>query len=438
MKSNQLTAAKLRIKAPGRYTDGGGLMLLVKESGARSWVLRVMVNGVRRDIGLGSVDVDRQPGVATDTLEALPLGRRKLLTLAEARAKAAEGRRLAKAGLNPSEVWAKEAVVVPTFEKKATDFWEANKEHWRNEKHREQWLQSLQTYAFPTLKDKRVDEIDAGDISKAIVGIWLTKPETADRVQQRICTVLTAAKAGKERKDAVPTAKEIREGLPRRTETNTRQEENLAAMPYRDLPALIQRVRSSPVTVARLALLFVFYTAARSGEVRGMTWSEVDLDAATWTVPASRMKMGRAHIVTLSEPAVAVLRQIGELCGMKPGALVFPGINKGKPMSDATIAKAFKVAGGEGFTVHGSSRSGFRDWVAESMTTVEFRDDRGMVKLASAGDVAEAALAHALPNRVEASYRRTKFLEHRRVLMPLWAKHLDGTNNVVALRAVRK
>ncbi len=436
MKSNQLTAAKLRTKVPGRYTDGGGLILLVKETGARSWVLRVMVNGVRRDIGLGSVDVDRQPGPATDALEALPLGRRKLLTLAEARAKAAEGRRLAKAGIDPVAEWAKVAVIVPTFEAKATEFWEANKAHWRNEKHREQWLQSLKTYAFPTLKAKRVDEIDAGDISKAIARIWLTQPETADRVQQRICTVLTAAKAAKERRDAVPTAKEIREGLPRRTETNTRQEENLAAMPYRDLPALIARVRASPVTVARLALLFVFYTAARSGEVRCMTWGEVDLEGATWTVPGTRMKMGRAHAVPLSDPALAILRQMAEMTGTKLSAFVFPGIKKGQPMSDATMLKALRVAGGVGYTVHGTSRSGFRDWVAETLTTVEVRDDTGRIRQANAGDVAEAALAHALPNRVEASYRRTKFLDHRRVLMPLWAQHLDGANNVVTLRAV--
>lgn len=423
MKANQLKAANLRTRTPGRYTDGGGLMLLVKESGARSWVLRVMVNGVRRDIGLGSVELEeRKPGPVTDAIEALPYGRRKVLTLKEARFKAAEGRALIKAGLNPVAEWEKQAVVIPTFEAKARDYHTANKANWRNPKHRDQWLSTLETYAFPVIGQKRVDDIDAGDISRALASIWLTKPETADRTQQRICAVLTAAKASRERKEAVPTAKEIKEGLPRRSDTNSRQEEHFAAMDYRDIPRLIRSLRDSAPTIARLALRFTFYTCARSGEVRGMKWSEVDLDAATWTVPAERMKKGRAHIVPLSPPALAILHEVQALSSGKPDAIVFPG-NGNKAMSDATMAKAFKLAGGEGFTVHGTVRSGFRDWCGETQASVP-------------GPVAEAVLAHKVKDKTERSYHRSTYLDQRKALMPIWAQYLDGANNVVGLWAV--
>ncbi|MET0307858.1 MAG: integrase arm-type DNA-binding domain-containing protein [Sphingomonas sp.] len=413
MKSNQLTAIKLRTKTPGRYTDGGGLILLVKPTGARSWVLRIMVDGVRRDVGLGSVDTERFRGPATEVIEAVPIGRRTMLTLAEARQKAAEGRRLLRAGLDPVEEWKKDKVVVPTFERKATAYWEANKASWRNDKHRETWLASLKTYAFPTLGEKGVDIIDASDIARALAPIWLDKPETADRVQQRICSVLRAARITKgERREAVPVAKEIQEALPRRTETNSRQEEHFAAMDYRDLPTLISSVRRAPVTVARLALLFVFYTCARTGEVRGMKWSEIDLEGRRWVVPGDRMKKGRAHVVPLSEPAVAILREIGRLFGMKAGAIVFPGAKR-TSMSDATIAKAFKLAGGSGFTVHGSVRSGFRDWCGETQPLVP-------------GAVAESVLAHKVKDKTERAYHRTAYFDQRRPLMGIWAEYLLG------------
>jgi len=410
MKWNQLTAVKLRTKIPGRYTDGSGLALLVKPSGARSWVLRIMANRVRRDIGLGSVDIDRPLGPVSDALDAVPLGRRRLLTLAEARLKAAEGRRLIRAGLDPVAVWQKDAIEIPTFEAKARAYWKVNEASWRNEKHRQTWLASLETYAFPSLGEKRVDEIDAGDISSILGPIWLDKPETADRVQQRICTVLTAAKVAKERNEAAPSVKEIKEGLPRRSETNSRQEQHLAAMHYRDLPALIRNVRTSPITVARLALLFTFYTCVRSGEVRGARWREIDEDAATWTIPGSRMKNGREHVVSLSKGALDVLSQIGALMGKKADNLVFPGPS-GNEMSDATMAKAFKLAGGVGFTVHGSVRSGFRDWCAETQTAVP-------------AAVAEAVLAHKLQNKTERAYHRTAYFDLRKPLMEIWARHI--------------
>lgn len=423
MKANQLNVAKVRTKVPGRYTDGGGLMLLVKESGSRSWVLRVVVEGQgRKDIGLGSVDLDRQPGEAADMLEALPIGKRKHLTLAEARQKAAEGRRLARSGIDPRILWDKAIEVVPTFADKATAYWQLNKGTWRNDKHRETWLTSLQAHAFPMLGDKRVDEIDTSHICDALRPIWYTKPETANRVQQRICAVLNSAKLAKERKEPVPTAKEIRSGFPARSATNSKQASNYAAMDYRDLPELMRTVRNAPPTVARLALQFNAYTCTRTGEVRGMTWREVDLEAARWTIPPDRMKRGKEHVVPLSKPAVAILKQVGELFGMKPDAIVFSGM-KNKPMSDATIAKAFKLAGGAGFTVHGSVRAGFRTWCAETQTHIPEA-------------VAEAVLAHEVKDKVVKAYRRTEYFEMRVALMEVWARHLAGAANVETKVAV--
>lgn len=422
MKANQLTVAKVRTKTPGRYTDGGGLMLLVKESGARSWVLRVVINGTRCDIGLGSVDLDRQPGEAADAIEAVPIGKRKHLTLAEARQKAADGRRLARSGIDPRTVWDKVEASVPTFENRATTYWNVNKASWRNDKHRETWLSSLQAHAFPTLGNMRVDEIDASHICDALRPIWYTKPETANRVQQRICAVLGAAKLGKERTDPAPSAKEIRSGFLARSATNSKQAGNYAAMDYADLPELMRAVRNAPTTVARLALQFNAYTCTRTGEVRGMRWREVDLDAARWVIPGERMKRGKEHVVPLSKPAVAILKQVAELFGTKPGDVVFPGVG-GKPMSDATIAKAFKLAGGAGFTVHGSVRAGFRTWCAETQTSVPDL-------------VAEAVLAHDVKDKVVKSYMRSNFFDMRVKLMDIWAQHLNGASSVVPLAVV--
>jgi len=181
-------------------------------------------------------------------------------------------------------------------------------------------------------------------------------------------------------------------------------------------------VRGMEASVGRLALQFTILTAARSGEVRGATWDEVDMDKALWTIPAARMKAGQAHTVPLSSEAVAILEEVRGFISGRKGEPVFPGF-KGKPLSDATLSKALRLAGGVAVTVHGM-RSTFRDWVAEKMPTVP-------------GDVAEAALAHAIPSRVEAAYRRAKYLDQRRDLMAKWSDYLAGANsNVVKLAAV--
>lgn len=398
MKAEQLTALRVKNAKAGRHVDGKGLCLVVKPTGAKSWVLRVQVDGKRRDIGLGSTD---------------------MLTLAEARAKAAEGRKWAKQGLDPSHEWRKARAVIPTFEIAATSYHKLHRSSWKSSKHAAQWLASLEEYAFPRIGATRVDLVDSAAIVAVLAPIWLEKPETAGRVRQRIATVLNYAHSQHWRPNDAPM-RAVAGGLPRRTKSNSKQRTHFAAMPYVELPQFMQKLREEVQTVGRAALAFTILTAARSGETRGAIWREFDLDNGVWTIPGERMKAAEPHAVPLSGWALEILRE--REAGLSPSSddLVFPG-TKGV-LSDATMAKAMREAGGVGFTVHGTARSSFRDWAAERT-----RFPR---------EVAEAALAHSNPNTVEAAYLRTKFFEQRRELMSAWAEYLANNGSVIALRAV--
>jgi len=389
-----LTALSVKNAKPGRHIDGKGLYLLVKDTGAKSWVLRVQVDGKRRDYGLGSLDV---------------------LSLAEARDKAAEGRKIAKAGGNPSLAWKKLREEIPTFEKAATRYHENVVGGWKNTKHGKQWLATLKEYAFPYIGTLPVNQIDTPAIQKVLLPIWLKVPETARRVRQRVGTVLDYAH-GQGWRTAEAPMRAVNKGLPKQPKKNG----HFAAMPYSAIAEFMATLRAKDLTVGRLALQFLILTAARSGEVRGMTWGEVDMEAKLWTIPGARMKAGETHVVPLSEPALAILSEMKGLIEGKADEPVFPGMKR-KPLSDMTLAKALSSAGGADYTVHGM-RSTFRDWIADKLPTVP-------------GDVAEAALAHAIPNRVEAAYRRTKYLEQRVDLMARWADYLANKSKVVRLAA---
>ena len=388
----KLTALQVKNAKPGRHGDGKGLHLLVSPSGSKSWVLRVQAHGRRRDFGLGPVD---------------------LVTLQEARDKAIEGRRMICAGLDPSLEWKRVQNVIPTFEVAARKYHENIKGGWKNGKHGAQWLSTLETHAFPIIGSKRVDLIDAPAIQSVLLPIWLKVPETARRVRQRLGAVLDFAH-GQGWRAAEAPMRAVSKGLPK----HSKRSEHFAAMPYVYLPDFMTKLRGMEASVGRMALQFAVLTAARSGEVRGATWDEIDMDAALWTIPAVRMKAGEPHTVPLSPAALDVLREVQGFITGRPGEPIFPGL-KGKPLSDMTLAKALRVAGGDGATVHGM-RSAFRDWVAEKMPTVP-------------GDVAEAALAHAIKNKTEAAYRRAKYLDQRRELMAKWAEYLAGGSNVIAL-----
>lgn len=404
-------------RRPGRHSDGKGLYLLVKpkpdkpkECGARSWVLRVQHNGRRRDFGLGSY-TDR--ALSAD-YKRFPIERRKMLTLTEAREKAAKGRKLAKAGIDPSEEWRIEEKLTRTFEEVAQEYHGLIKKAWRNGKHREEWLGSLERYAFPTIGKLSVDDIDASTVQRVLLPIWLTKGETARRVKQRIAAVLDYAHGRGWRVAEAP----MRAVQKLMGAIKQPQGGNFASMPYLILPAFMAKLGDGELSVGRLALRFLILTAARSGEVRGATWREIDLEAGEWSIPGERMKAGKPHIVPLVPAAIDILKQMQGLFPANPkDDLVFPGL-KG-PMSDATLAKVMRVNGGVDCTVHGF-RSSFRDWAA----------DTGF-----ADSWAEAALAHNNRNKTEAAYRRTTFFDQRRdKLMPSWASFVLGDgSNVISL-----
>ena len=374
----QLTAMKIKtLTEPGRYTDGDGLMLIVAAGGARSWMLRARIDGKRRDIGLGSL---------------------KVLTLAEARAKATELRRQIAQGIDPIAERKKVEDPVPTFREAATLVHEEHKAAWKNGKHQDQWINTLTTYAFPKLGDRLVNDIEGPIIRDVLAPIWLAKPETARRVRQRIGAVLDWSYAKGYRPTEAPM-RSLSKGLPRQP----RKDGHFAAIAFTDVPKLIARLRERS-SVGRLAMEALILTAARSGEIRGATWSEIYLDAGMWTVPADRMKMGKVHHVPLAPEAIDVFRR-AEALRAPCSDLVFPGQRLKNQLSDMTLLKVMRDME-TGVTVHGF-RSAFRDWVAEETSYP--------------GEVAEAALAHAIPNKVEAAYRRTDFLEKRRSLMREWA-----------------
>lgn len=402
-----LTVKQCQNARPGRHSDGRGLYLLVKPSGARSWVLRVQYRGKRRDFGLGGY-LESRPGPSPVELERL-----RSLTLAEARDKAKFARDLAKAGINPSELWRQEVVSVPTFEAAAREYHRQVEKGWRNAKHGAQWLSTLKDYVFPVIGQRLVSEIEASDIQRVLLPIWLTKGETARRVRQRILAVLDYAHAKKWRELESP-ARAVSQLM-----RSIKQPKggNFAAMPWAAAPSFMATLRGQPATMGRLALQFLILTAARSGEVRKARWSEIDMESCEWRMPPEHTKTGRPHLVPLVPAATAILKEVQGFFEGDSKGLIFPG-NKGNPLSDATMAKAMRTAGGEGYTVHGW-RSTFRDWAAETGQPDAW---------------AEAALAHGIPDKVEAAYRRTVYFTQRRdKLMPAWADYLAGPANVVSL-----
>lgn len=375
-----LSALHVKNAKPGRHPDGKGLYLLVSPTGGKSWVLRVQVDGKRKDYGLGSLDI---------------------VSLAEAREKAAEWRKLAKAGLNPSVEAKRERGKLTSFKTAAEQYHGEREGSWKNEKHADQWITTLRTYAYPTIGDLSVDRIDADDIAQALKPIWQSKAETARRVRQRIGTVLDYSKAKGWRATEAPmrAVSTLLNGI------KQPKGRNFPSMPYADVPAFISVLRDGRASPSVLALEFLILTAARSGEVRGATWKEMDIAGARWNVPSERMKMGQEHSVPLSERALAILKEAEAHSDQEPDRIVFPGLRR-QPLSDMTLSKVLRTKSGPAYTVHGF-RSSFRDWCAEQ---------------GHSNDWAEAALSHTVANKVEAAYRRTKFFDQRIGLMESWSE----------------
>lgn len=379
-------------KAPGRYGDGDGLFLLVGKGGSKSWLVRVQKDGKRRDIGVGSASK---------------------VSLKLARERAALVRSQVEAGIDPV-VERRKAAGIPTFRQAAATVHAEHKAGWKNGKHRDQWLTTLENYAFPAFGEVAVSQIDAPAVRDVLASIWLTKPETARRVRQRIRTVIDWSVGKGYRESSLPWPV-IDKALPKQRA----QPKHHAALPHADAPAFMAELRSKE-TIGRLALEALILTAVRSGDVRGMKWGELDLAEKVWRVPVEdgRGKSGRIHVVPLSSQVLDVLERA------KPHKrgdtdLVFPGVMRGKQLSDNTLRKV-AVDMGYPITAHGF-RSTFADWVNEQTTFPR--------------EVREAALAHVNQNKAEVAYSRTDYLDKRRPMMEAWGAYCVGADggNVVRM-----
>ena len=369
-------------KAPGRHADGNGLYLIVDPTGAKRWVLRTIVNGRRRDMGLGSVE---------------------LVSLKNAREQAVKYRNIARNGGDPIAERRRDKAIVPTFSEAA--FTVHSERIGKNRKHHKQWITTLTTYAFPSLGNRRVDHVDTPDILKVLMPIWLSKPETARRIKQRIKTVMDWAKASGHRTGDNPV-EGVLKGLPKQPALK----EHHKAMPHKAVPQFITTLRLSPQNeMTKLAFEFLILTATRTNEVLGASWNEISFEDATWTIPAERMKSRRAHRVPLSTRALEILRLARS---MSAGSdLVFPGKRYSKQMSNMIFTMALRRMSID-VTAHGF-RSTFRDWAAEETNFP--------------AEVCEMALAHTIKNKAEAAYLRTDLFLKRRELMEQWCQYVATT-----------
>ena len=382
---NRITAAECRsITEPGFYRADDTLYLYVKPSGRRSWVQRVLIDGRRHDIGLGSFPV---------------------VSLRLARERAFDNRRAIAQGRNP--LIEKRRAKLPTFRVAAVETHEALAPTFKSAQHTRDWILILRKYAFPKIGHIPVDRIVQQDVLNVLKPIWTVKAETARRVRQRIRTVLKHCQAHGYVKDNM--AGEIIDGaLP----TMPQVKEHHRALDYRDMPDAVSRIETGVASLpARLCMLFLIHTAVRSNEGRGATWAEIDLEAATWTIPGERMKNGKQHRVPLSKAALAVLEKARPL--RNDSDLVFPSTTyPHRPMTSATLVKNLRVIGlADKTTVHGF-RSPFRTWAAECTDIPR--------------DVLEIALSHTVGDAVEQAYSRSDLLEKRVKLMRLWDGFLNG------------
>ena len=410
---DRLTALKVThaIRKPGMYADGGGLYLQVS-NGSASWIYRYMLKGVAREMGLG------------------PLA---LYGLKEARLKALDARRLRHEGIDPIDArrairtQAKlDAAKALTFKQCAEAFIKAHRAGWRNAKHAAQWDATLSTYAEPIIGSLPVQAIDTALVMKVLeqevrdasdkpaIALWTAKPETASRLRGRIESILDWARVRGYRDGENPARwRGHLDKLPP-ARAKVRRVEHHAALPYRELPDFMTELRKQEGVAAR-ALEFAILTAARTGEVIGACWGEVDLAAKLWTMPAGRMKAGKEHRVPLSARAVAIveeMKQLSDACtggdhaGEGARAPVFPGGKRGQPLSNMAFLMLLRRMKRDDLTAHGF-RSTFRDWAAERTNFPS--------------EVAEMALAHTVSSKVEQAYRRGDLFERRRRMMAAWS-----------------
>ncbi len=382
---NRLNDKSVKAASPGYHADGNGLYLVVDESGARRWALRTTIRGKRRELGLGGYP---------------------LVPLSDARQEALEMRRVARKGEDPIAERHKRRKSVPTFAEAAHKVHADKMKAWRNGKHAAQWINTLEQYAFPTIGNRPLHEIDTPDILNVLSPIWLEKPETARRVRQRIASVMSWAKAAGHRSGENPVDG-VAEGLPKHKTV----QKHFAALPYAEVPQFISDLGGTDVGLsARLAFEFLILTAGRTNEVLGAQRKEID--KAIWTVPAERMKGERKHRVPLSDRCLEIIIEAEAISD--GGPFLFPGAITGKPLSNMVFLMTLRRMGIE-VTAHGF-RSAFRDWSAERTHFPH--------------QVCEMALAHTIKDKAEAAYRRGDMIDKRRELMAAWAAFVtsDGAD----------
>ncbi|WBL33756.1 integrase arm-type DNA-binding domain-containing protein [Sinirhodobacter sp. HNIBRBA609] len=386
----KLTARKVStINEPGFYGDGEGLYLRVGPTGAKSWILRIVVplNRKRRDLGLGSFGV---------------------VSLAEAREKARALRKYVKEGGDPDALRKREEM---TFAMAARIVHRQLAPTWKNQKHTETWLSSIETYANPFFGDRLISTIGTADVLKVLTPIWTEKHETANRLKQRISTVFDWAKGAGHYQYENPV-----NGLKKALPPIKPSRKAMEALPWQQVPAFVSELGLREGVSAR-TLEFLILTAVRSGEARGARWQEVDFATNTWTVPPERMKRGVAHRVPLSEQALKVLAAVKGL----DQDLIFPSAQRArgdlaKVQSNMVFTSLYRRMQRTEFTTHGF-RSSFRDWCSESAHA-----DR---------EVAEASLAHTFGNAVERAYARSDLFERRRDLMAQWGRFVSNSSGDV-------
>lgn len=414
--TNRLTPLTVKnASKPGYLSDGLNLFLQVAKGGSKSWIFKYEFKGQRREIGLGPCHT---------------------ISLSEARLRASDLRRQLIDGIDPFTARkaaalanALEKAKAITFDQCAEQLIAAKRPGWKNEKHADQWISTLGTYASPVIGKLAVADIDTGLVLKVLEPIWASKQETASRLRGRIESVIDWATARKYRVGENPARwKGHLENLLANIDKADRIKHH-AALPYAQISAFLKALRLQPGTASKAVELAIL-TACRSGEVRGASWQEIDLDGALWTIPASRMKAKKEHVVPLSAPALDLLRrQKAE----SANDLIFPGVRGGQ-LSDMSLTAVIRRmngdvpiwmdANGQTVTVHGF-RSSFRDWAGEVSNFPR--------------EVIEHALAHQLKDKAEAAYQRGSLLEKRRLLMAGWANFCDrpatATASVTPIRA---
>ena len=387
---NKLTAMTVKkLSKPGKYADGNNLYLQIDISGARRWILRLTVGHRRRDMGLGST---------------------MIVSLEEARQLARLYRGIAKSGGDPFLERQKERGFKVTFAYCAQKVHELNKPTWKNEKFALQWYSSLENHVLPKIGELPVSQITSSDILNVLSPIWNTRTDTARKLKQRIRLIIKWARAKGffQGDDPVELAEQA---LPRKK----RSDNHHKSLSYKDVPDLIVKIKESKISLpTQLAIQFTILSACRTSEVLRASWDEIDMQNLIWTIPAKRMKTGKIHEVPISSGMKDILKDAKDKIGSPD--YIFSSDQSGKELSNNTLRLAVQKRLGIDTTIHGM-RSSFKDWASE---TTNF-----------ANEVSEMALAHVIPNKTEAAYRRGNLMDKRRHLMQMWSDFINNNQSKV-------